>query len=452
MYRFGDGTPFPVQENFIETLLSAIDACVGTFAAAAEIDERREKTRVARKEAEEELRKIGLLEKALETAVAPAKPSIDRLSSPSQQAAARALAAGRTAISQSRAGVEAKLQQLEGEPRLDKGLERMRGAMAQFFESQQLPDTMWRWTWHWNGARASGEAIAMSGKFRASFELAVQSPWNVVPRVGALAPGLEAPVLKKGLVGGLKKTRILLDRCGITAVERSPDRHVMVLRANAAKPSPGWRITVRDPERSGVTLIPVDITGRAGGDELSFDDVEAAPFLQLWEAVDDALVEMVEDRRSLRDLSIGDTTLESVIDPGMVGRAMLGVLGPLVRQIRMRSRVPGELAIKRDIGDGRREELYVPRDQVERRFAMLPQLYRRPFEDIGLGRQATAELISTDDAQTMPESPPRAHAQPPKPPPARPLSALGKLPSVPPTLPRMPPLRADTDQDEQSAA
>lgn len=452
MYRFGDGTPFPVQENFIETLLSAIDACVGTFAAAAEIDERREKTRVARKEAEDELRKMGLLEKALESAMTPAKPSIDRTSLPSQQAAARALAAGRTAIAQSRTAVEQKLQQLAGEPRLDRGLERMRGAMAQFFESQQLPDTMWRWTWHWNGARASGEAIATSGKFRASFELAVMSPWNAVPRVGALAPGLEAPVLRKGLVGGLKKTRIALDRCGVTAVERSPERHVMVLRASAAKPSPGWRITVRDPERSGVTLIPVDITGRPGGDELAFDDVEAAPFLQLWEAVDDALVEMVEDRRSLRDLSIGDTTLESVTDPGMVGRAMLGVLGPLVRQIRMRSRVPGELAIKRDIGDGRREELYVPREQIERRFAMLPQLYRRPFEDIGLGRQATAELISTDDAQTMPETPPRVtHAQPPKPPPARPLSALGKLPSVPPTLPRVP-LRADTDHDEQSAA
>lgn len=462
MYRFGDGTPFPVQENFIETLLSAIDACVGTFAAAAEIDERREKTRVARKDAEDELRKMGVMEKALESAMAPAKPSIDRLASPSQQAAARALAAARTAIGQSRATIEQRLQQLAGEPRLDKGLERMRGAMAQFFESQQLPDTLWRWTWHWNGARASGEAIALSGKFRATFELSLQAPWGAVPRVGMIAPGLQAPVLRKGLVGGLKKTRISLDKCGVTAVERSPDRHVMVLREHATRPSPGWRITVRDPERSGVTLIPVDISGRAGGNELTFDDAEAAPYLQLWEAVDDALVEMVEDRRSLRDLSIGDTTLESVVDPGMVGRAMLGVLGPLVRQIRTRSRVPGELSIKRDIGDGRREELYVPRDQVERRFAMLPQLYRRPFEDIGLGRQATAELISTDDAQTMPESPPRglpAHptrASRPPPAPVRPLSALGKLPSVPPTiphgLPRIVPLRADTDADEQSAA
>src|SRR5205823_4995757 len=57
MYRFGDGTPFPLQDNFIDTLLAAIDACVGTFGAAAEIDERREKTRVARKDAEEELKR-----------------------------------------------------------------------------------------------------------------------------------------------------------------------------------------------------------------------------------------------------------------------------------------------------------------------------------------------------------------------------------------------------------
>ena len=446
MYRFGDGTPFPVQENFIETLLSAIDACVGTFAAAAEIDERREKTRIARRDAEEELRKMGVMEKALESAMAPAKPSIDRAALPSQQAAARALAAGRTAIGQSRTTLEQRLQQLAGEPRLERGLERMRGAMAQFFERQQLPDTGWRWSWHWNGSRASGEATATSGKFRASFELALTAPWTAVPRVGAIAPGLEAPVLKKGLIGGIKKKRIALDRCGITAVERSPDRHVMILREHAGKPSPGWRITVRDPERSGVTLLPVDLSGRAGGNELAFDDVEAAPFLQLWEAIDDQMVELVEDRRSLADLVIGDTALEAVTDPGAVGRAMLGVLGPLVRQIRMKSRVPGELAIKRDIGDGRREELYVPRDQVERRFAMLPQVYRRPFEDIGLGRQATAELISTDEAVTIPESPPRGTpAHPPKPPP-RPISALAKLPAVPPTLPRVP-LRPDTEAD-----
>jgi len=453
MYRFGDGTPFPVQENFIETLLSAIDACVGTFAAAAEIDERREKTRIARKDAEDELRKFGVLDKALESAMAPARPSIDRAAAPSQQAAARALAAGRTAIQASRAQIEQRLQQLAGEPRLEGGLERMRASMAQFFEHQQLPDTSWRWSWHWNGARAAGEATAQSGKFLVTYDLALQAPWTAVPRVGAIAPGLEAVVLKKGLVGGLKKTRIHLDRCGITAVERSPDRHVLVLRESAAKASPGWRIVLRDPERSDVTLLPVDLSGRAGGNELSLGGADAAAYLQLWEAIDDAMVELVEDRRTLRDLAIGDTALDAVTDPGMVGRAVLGVLGPLVRQIRTRSRVPGELAIKRDIGDGRREELYVPRDLLERRFSMLPQLYRRPFEDIGLGRQATAELISSDDnVATMPEPPPRPMpaVPPPRPPAPRPVSALGRLPKVPPTLPQIP-LRADTDADDAAA-
>ena len=67
-------------------------------------------------------------------------------------------------------------------------------------------------------------------------------------------------------------------------------------------------------------------------------------------------------------------------DPAEVGRTILGVLGPVVKQIRTKSRVPGELAIKRDIDDGRREELYVPRSDVERRFATLPASYRRPFD------------------------------------------------------------------------
>jgi hypothetical protein len=403
MYRFGDGTPFPIQENFIDTLLAAIDACVGTFAAAAEIDDRREKTRIARKEAEEELHRFGVLEHAIESAVMPHKPSMDKLATASAQGAARALAAARTALVGTRAQVETKLQQLSAEPRNERSFERARVAIGAFFDHHALPDTAWRWTWSSTPSRTHGEAMALSGKFRIDFDLDVMTPWNAVVRVGAIAPGLRGVVLRKKTFGGLRRAAITLDKCGVVAVERSPDREVLVLRENAAKPSPGWRVTITDPERSGVCVVQVDVDGRAHGAEIILEGDEAAPFERLWEAVECDFLEMLDERRRMRELHLGDTTLDQVGDPATLGRTLLGVLGPLVRQIRTRSRVPGELAIKRDVDDGRREELYVPRADVERRFATLPQLYRRPFEDIGLGRLATAEIVSSDDAQTMPD-------------------------------------------------
>lgn len=456
MYRFGDGTPFPIQDNFIDTLLAAVDACVGTFSAAAEIEERREKTRAARRDAEEELRRFGVLEKALESAVAPLKPSVDRLASPSAQGAARALAAARTAIGASRATVEQRLQQLSGEPRVQGAMERMETALAVFFDRHQLPDTQWRWTWGWNGARAVGDAIATSGRFHATFDLELEGPWRAVPRVGLLVPGLHAVVPKRGLLGKPKRTRVSLDKAGVIAVERTPEIDAITIREHAGKPSMGWRIVLRDPDRHAVVLVPVDLSGRACGNEVFLSDADAAPFETLWATVDDALLAMLADKRRLRDLHIGDASLDTITDPAAVGRAILGVLGPIVRQIRQRSRVPGELAIKRDIGDGRREELYVPREQIARRFETLPPTYRRPFEDIGLGRQATAEIASADEAVTMPEPPARgskpkldAAAPPPTPAaaaPAKKPDVLAKLPPVPPTRPPVP-LRAKSDGD-----
>ena len=138
MYRFGDGTPFPIQENFIETLLAAVDATVGSFAAAAEVEERRDKALAARKEADEDLRRLGMLDKAIEAAVMPLQPASDRAASPSQMAAAKALAASRTAISGVRSQIDAKLAQLSAEPRVARAAERVRTAMAAFFEHNQL--------------------------------------------------------------------------------------------------------------------------------------------------------------------------------------------------------------------------------------------------------------------------------------------------------------------------
>jgi hypothetical protein len=434
MYRFGDGTPFPIQENFIDTLLAAIDASVGTFAAAVEIEERREKARAVRRQVEDELRRLGGIEQAIESALAPMRPSADRSATAAQQAAARALGAARHALGQSRTPLDQRLHGVSGEPRVERARARARAALAGFFERHWLPDTAWRTAWTWDGQRASGTATATAGTFRAELELALEPPWTHVVRVDAVAPGLRAEVPRRTLLGGRRATRISLDRSGIVGVEQAADRQVIVVREHAGKPSPGWRIVLRDGERAAGFLVPIDAGGQPAAAEVAIADDDGAAFARLWVAVDDALVAMREGRRRLTELYLGDAALERIADPASVGRALLGVLGPLVRQIRLRSRVPGELAIKRDVGDGHRDELYVPRADVERRFASLPATYRRPFEEIGLGRLPTADPSSHDDVQTVPEvTVPRP---PPIPEPARP-DVLARLPPVPPTLPRV---------------
>src|SRR5690606_1167786 len=77
---------------------------------------------------------------------------------------------------------------------------------------------------------------------------------------------------------------------------------------------------------------------------------------------------------------------------------MLMSLAPIVREIRVRSRVPGELVLKRDLGDGRREEVFIPRRDLESKFEVLPYEYQACFSAVGLGGEATSAFISRDHA------------------------------------------------------
>ena len=74
---------------------------------------------------------------------------------------------------------------------------------------------------------------------------------------------------------------------------------------------------------------------------------------------------------------------------------LLAQLTPLVAlDPRARAAMSGELVLKRDIGDGRREELFVPRATLAQQFARLPFEYRRPFEDMGISGEETQPAIA----------------------------------------------------------
>src|SRR5688572_12557894 len=91
MYRYGDGTPFPLDENFIETLTSAVETCTNAFVPLAELDNRREKAKESRREAEKEAGRLEDLDKTISAALAPYIP-MDKTKAHSAQTVAARLA------------------------------------------------------------------------------------------------------------------------------------------------------------------------------------------------------------------------------------------------------------------------------------------------------------------------------------------------------------------------
>jgi hypothetical protein len=63
---------------------------------------------------------------------------------------------------------------------------------------------------------------------------------------------------------------------------------------------------------------------------------------------------------------------------------LLAELAPVVLEISRRSGAPGELVLRRDVGGGRREEIYVTKAELWERLLVLPPERRAAFAALGL--------------------------------------------------------------------
>ena len=103
MYRYGDGTPFPLDENFIETLTAAVETCTNAFDPLVELDDRRELAEEGRRDADREIARLDDLERTITSALAPyLVASGDKKPPAAQQVAQRAGTATKQAIADAR--------------------------------------------------------------------------------------------------------------------------------------------------------------------------------------------------------------------------------------------------------------------------------------------------------------------------------------------------------------
>src|ERR1700755_1434716 len=98
MYRYGDGTPFPLDENFIETLTAAVETCTNAFVPLTELDARREKAKDIRREADKELGRLTELEAPAIAALIPFAPGEKQKPNLTQQVSQKITAGIKAAV------------------------------------------------------------------------------------------------------------------------------------------------------------------------------------------------------------------------------------------------------------------------------------------------------------------------------------------------------------------
>jgi len=401
MYRYGDGTPFPLDENFIETLTAAVEACTDAFIPLTELDARRERAMEGRREADREVARLGELDKALTAALAPFLASADKKAAGTVAVAQKIAATQKQVISAARQQVEGRVQQFEGQAAPKTVADGVVKALGQFFNAHQLPKAEWIMSWDVRGAEPHAHAIATAGKLAAAFSL-VPDPWRAPIRVDQLAEGVIVHMMKKGVFGKAKPAPIELAKYVVVAFDRAKTEQVITLRESAAKTAPGLRFAVGDDAATWVSITPA---GDAEGEPNPLDIEDVAGVRRLTEAAHRTL-EGLTKNRTLLELSINGEAVVDLKDPRVVPFELLAQLTPYARTIREKSRQSGELVLKLDIGDGRREELFVPRSTLVQRFARLPAEYRRPFEDMGITSEDTQPAITVARAPARASAPP----------------------------------------------
>src|SRR5258706_329050 len=134
MYRYGDGTPFPLDENFIETLTTAVETCTNAFVPLTELDSRRDKAKEMRREGDKELVRLVDFESALSSALAPYMPSEGKKIGLTQQVGQKLSAAIKTAVAEAKRQVEGRVAATEAQAAPKTSADAVLKALNPFFE------------------------------------------------------------------------------------------------------------------------------------------------------------------------------------------------------------------------------------------------------------------------------------------------------------------------------
>jgi hypothetical protein len=183
------------------------------------------------------------------------------------------------------------------------------------------------------------------------------------------------------------KTRTGLFRLGdmaITQVVLTPDRAMMRLSNSASSASEGIEFVFAGDNGSEVVATRVDKTGYPlqDGERLSLTDSETVH--KLWTRVTTLLGGLVAFRTRATSAHLGGIPVAEVGRPIVIAQAILRALAPYVREIAARTQVSRELSLKRELGDGCREELFIHYETVLERIQSLSAPHRALFEIFGL--------------------------------------------------------------------
>lgn len=387
---YGDSTPFPYDINFIELIRHSVDCGIALLAAQHDVGTAVDRTSNFDALRRNERARLDAMSDAIKlTMTAFTSAKSERV----QRCASRVLENARMIV-------ESEMGDLEGQANgqmssarqiVEVAKERAHRALETFLLRHDLPNTT-------VGLRLLGGAdehysgqalVATPFGVEAVFALAIPTAheWGKVRRVADLSAGTEVHVPKESgfFSKRLESAIVKLDKLFVTEVAIAPERSLITLRKGARSGS-GFQLEVSTEQAQPIaTLATINEDGQPSGtsvQELGAED--AMHVLRLWNRVVDSTRDLIMRRQLMTSAQFDGNPLSEVDDPQSVCVRMVNVLAPVVQEIARRSGAPGELVLRRDVGEGRREEIYITKAELHEKIYALPQGLRGVFDPFEL--------------------------------------------------------------------
>lgn len=401
-YLYADSTPFPLPQNFLATICAGTDACVAILRAEEMIDECSRAVREAEARATRELAQLSALSHRVETALGTTTPASQLPVAENKDASsARPINVGEATLSRIRELASATLDQARqdtlklrdartAEANQLQPRAMVLPALSAFLSAHELPDTAWgiRWIAGLAGAATRAELQARTPfGMEATFEVAIPAThiWARAAHVAVLGFDATISLMKKPLVGKAKPMPVVLSEYAVTQVVLTTDRATMRLSKSSKSPSEGIEFVFGpDPAVAEVHATRVDKAGYPLQDGEKLTSSDAVAVQRLWTRVTTLLGGLVAYRTRAITVKLGGVAVSEIGKPIVIAQTVLRALAPYVREIASRTSVPRELALKRELGDGCREELFIHYETVLEKIMSLSAPHQALFDVFGL--------------------------------------------------------------------
>ncbi|HXU69496.1 MAG TPA: hypothetical protein VN947_09205 [Polyangia bacterium] len=394
-YLFGDSSPSNLEIDYIEFLREALEFSVAVLGAHERMMQGAARAVEVKREGDAEVNRL----ESLGAVVARAVEGFDIGADTSVTAnCAQSLLRGaaetvRSAIDRVHGASAADTGRIEEEARRDR--ERCVEALGTFLKRHDLPKMSSELRLQQEGGSGYAARLYLRALDNVQavidLEIAPSHLFGSVVRVDKLAERLEVHAPETG--GWLRKEVKLrpqrLDKEFVTAVVTNGKETMIQLRTAADGTGVGFDLRV--PE-DGVR-VSLRRVGESNGEAPPFDldETDSSKIRELKDKIVAATVELRGARRGLVEAALGDKPLAEARDPKALVERLVAEMAPVVREIAKRSLAPTELVLKRQTGDGRREEIFVSRRDLQMKLRGLGPATRAVFGPLELGEPPADE-------------------------------------------------------------